>query len=110
MRIGRPSFDAGCILKGAGPVDLPVRAIGEINKCYLLHRMGRLVAPLEHVTLRQHVTPRRLRQLLGLMLSLALAVLTTASAQQTDLNAILKAFNEYRSQGNYPAALVEAQK
>jgi CHAT domain-containing protein/tetratricopeptide (TPR) repeat protein len=39
-----------------------------------------------------------------------LTVLTPAAAQQIDLNAISKRANELYAAGNYPAALVEAQK
>src|SRR5262245_26014285 len=46
---------------------------------------------------------------IALSLTLALAV-TPAVAQQTDLNATLKRANELNISGNYPAALVEAQK
>jgi tetratricopeptide (TPR) repeat protein len=45
---------------------------------------------------------------LGAMLLLSIAV-APAVAQQGDLNAILKRFNEFYGAGNYPAALVEAQ-
>ena len=40
----------------------------------------------------------------------ALLFVAPAAAQQSDLNAILKRFEELYAAGNYPAALVEAQK
>ena len=43
----------------------------------------------------------------GLALSSAV---TPASAQQGDLRAIYKRYNEFYTAGNYPAALVEARK
>jgi tetratricopeptide (TPR) repeat protein len=42
--------------------------------------------------------------------SVAVIVIAPAAAQQGDLNAIFKRFNELYAAGNYPAALVEAQK
>jgi tetratricopeptide (TPR) repeat protein len=42
--------------------------------------------------------------------SVAVIVIAPAVAQQGDLNAIFKRFNELYAAGNYPAALVEAQK
>jgi tetratricopeptide (TPR) repeat protein len=50
---------------------------------------------------------------LGVLISATLFVviaLTPAVTQQDDLNAILKHLNELYSAGDYPAALVEAQK
>ena len=40
----------------------------------------------------------------------ALIAMAPAAAQQGDLDAIFKRFNELYAAGNYPAALVEAQK
>src|SRR5262249_56500420 len=47
--------------------------------------------------------------MLGFLLAAGLA-LAPASAQQSDLQAIYKRFQEYYQAGNYAAALVEAQK
>ena len=52
---------------------------------------------------------RCISALLGATL-FALIAMAPAAAQQGDLNAILKRFNELYAAGNYPAALVEAQK
>src|SRR3954469_17899518 len=40
----------------------------------------------------------------------AIIVMAPAAAQQGDLNSMLRRFNELNEAGNYPAALVEAQK
>ena len=52
---------------------------------------------------------RCLSALLGATLFVLIAM-APAAAQQGDLNAILKQFSELYAAGNYPAALVEAQK
>jgi len=56
----------------------------------------------------------RLVSLFSILILLAgvatLTAFTPAAAQQADLNAIYKRFNELYEAGNYPAALVEAQK
>jgi tetratricopeptide (TPR) repeat protein len=52
---------------------------------------------------------RCLSPLFGAILFVLIAIVP-AAAQQGDLNAIIKRFNELRAAGNYPAALVEAQK
>jgi tetratricopeptide (TPR) repeat protein/CHAT domain-containing protein len=44
------------------------------------------------------------------MLVLAVALATPAFAQESDIHAIFKRFQEFYFAGNYPAALVEAQK
>jgi CHAT domain-containing protein/tetratricopeptide (TPR) repeat protein len=48
--------------------------------------------------------------LLWATMFLTLLIMAPAGAQQGDLNAIIKRFNELYSAGNYSAALVEAQK
>src|SRR5262245_41507964 len=57
---------------------------------------------------------RRLVSLFSILFVLVgigtLTTLTLAAAQQADLNAVWKRFNELYTAGNYPAALVEAQK
>jgi CHAT domain-containing protein/tetratricopeptide (TPR) repeat protein len=53
---------------------------------------------------------RCLGMLLGATLFLVIATAPAAAQQVGDLNAILRRFNELNDAGNYPAALVEAQK
>jgi CHAT domain-containing protein/tetratricopeptide (TPR) repeat protein len=59
------------------------------------------------------VMVRQFGQLSGIILSLVLAVCVVhapASAQQADINAIFQTFQENYARGNYPTALIEAQK
>ena len=53
---------------------------------------------------------RRFVSLISIAFITITAGLVPAAGQQADLNAIIRQYNEYFAAGNYPAALIEAQK
>ena len=53
---------------------------------------------------------RRFVPLISIAFSLIIVGLLPSAAQQTDLNTIIRQFNEYFAAGNFPAALIEAQR
>src|SRR5215471_3623589 len=80
--------------------------------CLVRHDLGALFVETESIEdgVMRIVCPNRTATLILAFFLAAYLALVPAGAQQSDLQAIYKRFQEYYQAGNYAAAVVEAQK